>query len=106
MFAQAKATLDIGVPHTITTRQSKATLMMRAHDVVFQSQADSPGALELSGQIGGQQGLPELAPDPSDPAERQGACTRPAAPQLPGIALSSWLVHLHRIATQLHPVLH
>ncbi len=70
------------------------------------NEADSPGVLELGGQIEGQQGLPERAPNPSDPAERPGACTKPAAPQLPGIALSSWLVHLHRIATQLHPVLH
>ncbi len=79
--------------------------MMRAHDVAFANQADSPGVLELGGQIEGQQGLPELAPNPSDPAETQGACTRPAAPQLPGIALSSWLVHLHRITTQLQTVL-
>ena len=54
---------------------------MRAHNVAFVDQADSPGVLELGGQIGGQQGLPELAPDPSDPAETRGACTRPAAPQ-------------------------
>lgn len=69
------------------------------------NQADSPGVLELCGQIGGQQGLPEPAANPGDLAETPGACTRPAAPQLPGIALSSWLVHLHHIATQLHSVL-
>ena len=79
--------------------------MMRAHHIAFVDHADLPGVLELGGQIEGQQGLPELAPNPSDPAETQGACTRPAAPRLPGTALSSWLVHLHRIATQLHTVL-
>jgi len=63
--------------------------MMCAHHVIFEDQADSPGALELGGQIEGQQGLPEPAPGPNDPAETQGACTRPAAPQLPGTALSS-----------------
>ncbi len=77
---------------------------MHAHAVVFVDQADSPGVLELGGQLKGQQGLPELAPGPSDPAETRGACTRLAGPQLPGTALSSWLVHLHRTATQLQTV--